>query len=78
LSYRIALEQGANAVLVLVYSEEAPMGGSQVNYVYTHEAGWHANDNVLYLENKRSINITWQDGGIGDADGVANGIIVNP
>jgi hypothetical protein len=25
-----------------------------------------------------TVIMTWQDGGIGDADGVVNGIIINP
>jgi hypothetical protein len=60
------------------FSEEASTGGAEVDVVYSHEDGWHAHDNVLYQEQYRSLLINWQDGGIGDADGVINGIIVSP
>ena len=78
LSYRIAVEPGGSVLMEVFFSEEAPVGGAEMGIVYTHEAGWHIHDNVLYQEKYRSILINWQDGGIGDADGVINGIIVSP
>jgi hypothetical protein len=76
LSYRIAVEPGASALLEINYSEEVPT--ESVGYVYTHEDGWHANDGTVYLEQNKIVILNFQDGGIGDADGVVNGIIVNP
>jgi hypothetical protein len=78
LSYRIAVVPGGTATMEVEFSEEAPANGSYVTQAYTHEDGWHLNENILYLELDRAMMITWQDGGIGDADGVVNGIIVNP
>jgi hypothetical protein len=78
LSYRIAVEPGASILMEVFFSEEVPAGGAEVGLVYSHEEGWHAHDNALYQEQYRSILINWQDGGIGDADGVINGIIVSP
>jgi hypothetical protein len=31
-----------------------------------------------FAQNRRSLTLTLQDGGTGDADGVANGVIVDP
>jgi hypothetical protein len=78
LSYRIAVEPGGSVLMEVFFSEEASTGGAEVDVVYSHEDGWHAHDNVLYQEQYRSLLINWQDGGIGDADGVINGIIVSP
>jgi hypothetical protein len=79
LIFRIAVEPGASYQLEVAYAEEAPV--EDVGYVYTHEDGWHLNDAIVYLpeEYKHPVVImTLQDGGIGDADGVVNGIIINP
>jgi sugar lactone lactonase YvrE len=78
LSFRIAVEPGTVAQLELEFSEEAPEGGIYTGYVYAHEEGWHINPNIFYQEQFRSLTFELQDGGIGDADGVVNGIIVSP
>ena len=75
---RIAVEPGTVAQLELEFSEEAPEGGIYTGYVYAHEEGWHINPNIFYQEQFRSLTFELQDGGIGDADGVVNGIIVSP
>jgi hypothetical protein len=66
LSFSIAVEPGGTALIV--------------GYTYTVEEGWHVNEGLVLLPIKKgaTMQITWQDGGIGDADGVVNGIIVNP
>jgi hypothetical protein len=82
LSFRIAVEPGASYQLDVAYTEEAPI--EDVGYVYTHEDGWHLNEAIVYLPEESdeykdpTVIMTWQDGGIGDADGVVNGIIINP
>ena len=72
------MEPGGTAELELDVSEEAP--SYLIGDVYTHEDGWHKNEGLVLTANKKSVVLTinWQDGGIGDADGVVNGIIVNP
>jgi hypothetical protein len=81
LSFRIAVEPGASYQLEVAYTEEAR--GEDVGYVYTHEDGWHLNEGIVYLPESEefkdpTVIMTWQDGGMGDADGVVNGVIVNP
>jgi hypothetical protein len=81
-SFRIAVEPGASYQLEVAYTEESPI--EDVGYVYTHEDGWHLNEAIVYLPEESdeykdpTVIMTWQDGGIGDADGVVNGIIINP
>jgi hypothetical protein len=77
-SYRIAVEPGGFAEFEVKFSDDAPFGGSEAVLTYTHEDGWHQNPNVTYVENGRLLNILWQDGGVGDADGIENGFIINP
>ena len=81
LSYRIAVEPGASYQLVIAYTEEARV--EDADYAYTHEDGWHLLEGSVYLPESEefkdpTVILTWQDGGIGDADGIVNGIIVNP
>jgi sugar lactone lactonase YvrE len=78
LSYRIAVEPGGFVDMEMNFDDEAPLGGAEINRVYTHEDGWHDNPNIIYQENGRLLLIFWQDGGAGDADGIENGFIVNP
>ena len=48
-------------------------------YIYNVEqGGWYAYESAIFSRNRRAVTLNFQDGGMGDTDGVANGIIVNP
>jgi hypothetical protein len=78
LSFSIAVEPGGTALIDIDFSDEARV--EEFGYVYTVEESWHVNEGLVLLPHNKgaTMQITWQDGGIGDADGVVNGIIVNP
>jgi len=76
LSFRLTVEPGAFAQVEVVFSSAAPDGAEW--YVYNTEFGWHAFEGAIFSRNRRSVTLNFQDGSLGDADGVANGIIVNP
>jgi hypothetical protein len=77
-SYRLRLNQvGATVEVKIYYSEDI----SEVTHYYMYDAvhGWHDyTQYTVFNQDGRSITVELKDGGHGDCDGVANGIIVDP
>ena len=77
-SYRLRLNQvGATVEVKIYYSEDI----SEVTHYYMYDAvqGWHDyTQYTVFNQDGRSITVEMKDGGHGDCDGVANGIIVDP
>jgi len=77
-SYRLRLNQvGATVEVKIYYSEDIP----EVTHYYMYDAvqGWHDyTQYTVFNQDGRSITVKLKDGGHGDCDGVANGIIVDP
>jgi hypothetical protein len=74
----LVAEPGDQAVITVYFSDRAPKGGKWYKYDPI-EGTWL--DYSAYAEfgaNRKSITLLLQDGGMGDADGIANGIIVDP
>jgi hypothetical protein len=76
LSFKLTVETGAIAQVEVSFSGEVPNDADW--YIYNVDEGWHAYAGAIFSLNLGSVTLNFQDGGIGDADGVANGIIVNP
>ena len=81
LSFKIEGVSSDGTTTVEVYLSEA-LPGSPKWYKYTEmlESWDDFSDNVTFSEEGGvySVTITLVDGGFGDADGVANGIIIDP
>jgi hypothetical protein len=77
-TYRLQVNApGSTATVKLYYS--SPVSGSQGYYVYDTINGWQDfTDHVSFSDDGRSVTVELQDGGFGDSDGVANGVIVDP
>lgn len=74
----LVAEPGDQAVITIYFSDRAPKDGKWYKYDPI-EGTWL--DYSAYAElgaNRKSITLLLQDGGMGDADGIANGIIVDP
>ena len=74
----LVAKPGDQAVITVYFSDRAPKEGKWYKYDPI-EGTWV--DYSIYAEfgaNKKSITLFLQDGGMGDGDGVANGIIVDP
>ncbi|OEU63361.1 MAG: hypothetical protein BBJ57_13710 [Desulfobacterales bacterium PC51MH44] len=74
----LVAEPGDEAVITVYFSDRAPKDRKWYKYDPI-EGLWY--DYSAYAEfgaNRKSITLLLQDGGIGDADGIANGIIVDP
>jgi hypothetical protein len=70
------VEPGAVATVKVMLVRSAPAGAEW--YSYNPEAGWHVYEGAYFDRRRKSVTLTFQDGGLGDTDGVVNGIIVNP
>ena len=59
------------------FSEAAPQSATWVKYDLA--GGWQDYaDHAVFDDDRLSVEIEVRDGGFGDADGVANGIVVDP
>jgi hypothetical protein len=77
-SYRLRVSQPGATVLVRVYYSEDISAATQY-YLYDTVNGWQDyTQYVTFNPDGRSVTVELQDGGHGDSDGVANGIIVDP
>ncbi|BCS96955.1 hypothetical protein DSLASN_25870 [Desulfoluna limicola] len=77
-SYRLGVPAPGSTINVTVrFTEPIPEGARW--YKYDSVSGWaDFSDNAIINADRRSAILTLTDGGDGDADGVANGVIVDP
>jgi hypothetical protein len=76
-SFKLYLDPGVTETSVTVYFYEAAPADARW-YKYDAETGWSAYANAYFSADRKSVTISLEDGGIGDQDGVRNGIIVDP
>jgi len=76
--YRLRVNQpGATALVRIYYSEDIPNADGY--YLYSTVSGWQDYTHyTAFNPDDKSVTIELKDGGHGDSDGVANGIIVDP
>lgn len=55
-----------------------PLPKDYVWYKYDSQKGWDVFENCQFSKNKKEVTLTLVDGGTGDTDAMANGIIVDP
>jgi hypothetical protein len=77
LSFRLRIQNTGAAATVAVYFS-APLPDSYKWYKYDLVKGWHIYTDAVFSADRRSLTFTLTDGGDGDTDGLANGIIVDP
>lgn len=77
-AYKLALHHpGQRAVIAIHLSDKAPAGSKCVKYDEVN--GWQDySDHAVLSQDRRSVLIEVKDGGYGDADGLANGIVMDP
>jgi hypothetical protein len=77
-SYRLQVDANEATASVKIYFSEDISNATHF-YKFDTVDGWQDyTENVIFNEDGRSITITITDGGFGDSDGIANGIIVDP
>jgi chitodextrinase len=78
ISFKVQVESPGDTAEVIVYLSE-PAPGDTTWYKYDAINGWQEfTDHASFSEERTTVTLTLTDGGLGDADGTANGIIVDP
>jgi chitinase len=77
-SYRLRVNQpGDTAILKIYFSGE--IFSSDTIFKYDTINGWHDySEHTTFNNDGQSVTLEVKDGGYGDSDGVANGVIVDP
>ena len=77
-SFRLEMEQVGGIARVQVYfSEPAPQAAKWLKYDIAN--GWQDySAHAVFADDRLSVEFEIQDGGFGDADGVSNGIVIDP
>ena len=78
LAYKLVLFQPGQRALVTIHlSDPAPAGATWIKYDAVN--GWQDySHHAAISADRQSVTVEVKDGGYGDADGVANGIIIDP
>jgi chitinase len=69
---------GDEAVVTVHFSEPVPAKGRWYKYDPVQHAWSDFSIHAVFSADRKSLTLTLRDGGAGDADGVANGIIIDP
>ncbi len=77
ISFKLYLAHEATSATVKVYFAE-PAPSDALWYKYDLDEGWVAYSQAVFDNDRKSVTLVLEDGGIGDHDGVKNGIIVDP
>lgn len=75
--FRLTVPQPGDPVSVIVYFSQ-PIPEHYQWYKYDAARGWHVVVDADFSVDRRLVNVNVIDGGIGDADGLANGVIMDP
>ncbi len=78
LSYRLRVNQPSATALVRIYFS-AGIFASDTFFKYDTINGWYEySQHTTFNDDGQSVTLELEDGGYGDSDGVANGVIVDP
>jgi chitinase len=69
---------GDEAVVTVHFSEPVPAQGRWYKYDPLQHTWSDFSSHAVFSVDRKSMTLTMRDGGAGDADGVANGIIIDP
>ena len=79
IDFKVLVETpGDQAELTVYFSQEAPPGSVWYKYDSVQNTWIEFYDYAVLSPSRMSLTLYLQDGGPGDADGVANGVIVDP
>lgn len=77
ISFKLYLAEDITSTTITVHFTQPAPAEAQW-YKYDLESGWVVYPNVEFSADRRSIDISLEDGGAGDQDSVVNGVIVDP
>jgi len=76
LSFNLSVPEGSEATITVFF--ESPLPDDAVWYKHGSEGWYDYSDHAVFAADMSSVELTFQDGGFGDADGLVNGTIVDP
>ncbi len=77
IGFKLYLENGVKTAVVKIHFSTAVPTDAQL-YKYISDTGWEVYGNAVFAPNRKSVTLILEDGGMGDEDGVENGVIVDP
>jgi hypothetical protein len=79
INFKIAVANpGDSATVKLHFSEAAPARSKWFKYDPIADQWYDFSTHAQFAKDRRSITLSLQDGGAGDVDGIANGVIIDP
>jgi chitinase len=77
IGFKLYLQNGVTTATVKIsFSTRVPKDAQL--YKYIADTGWEVYGNAFFAPNRKSVTLILEDGGMGDEDGVENGVIVDP
>jgi len=77
IGFRLYLQDGVTTASVKISFDKRVPADARL-YKYLPDSGWQVYDNAVFAPNRKSVTLMLEDGGVGDEDGVVNGVIVDP
>ena len=77
IGFKLYLESGVKTAVVKIHFSTRVPKDAQL-YKYISDTGWEVYGNAVFAPNRKSVTMILEDGGMGDEDGVENGVIVDP
>lgn len=75
--FKLYLQDGVKTASVKIHFLKRVPKNAQL-YKYSIESGWYLYQHADFAANRKSVTLVLEDGGMGDEDGVVNGVIVDP
>jgi hypothetical protein len=77
IGFKLYLQNGVTTASVDIhFDRQVPVDA--MLYKYTADGGWQPYTNAVFASDRQSVTLMLEDGGMGDEDGVENGVIVDP
>ena len=77
IGFKLYLKRGVTRASVTIHFSTQVSRDARL-YKYHPDSGWQVYDNAVFAANRKSVTLMLVDGGMGDEDGVENGVIVDP
>ena len=77
IGFRLYLNNGVTTASVKISFDKQVPADARL-YKYLTDSGWQVYDNAVFASDGKSVTLMLEDGGVGDEDGVVNGVIVDP
>ena len=75
--FKLFLDEGVTTATITIHFSSA-IDGEGTLYKYITDTGWEEFANAVFSSDGKSVTLEIEDGGLGDDDGVQNGVIVDP